>query len=118
MFKAIALLKKKPGLSRQQFIDYYEQRHAPLLRTLQPNMAGYRRNFIDLEGAYIYPGASAPDFDVITEIWYADRAGFERDMALAALPDIAQKIAEDEENFLDRNLTRFFVVNEHCSHFS
>jgi len=112
MYKSIALLKAKPGMSREDFVHYYETRHAPLIRSLLPQIVEYRRNFIDLEGAYIFEGASPPDFDVITEIWYRDRAAYE-DMAAAVMqPDIAKQISEDEARFLDRSKTRMFVVDE------
>ncbi len=118
MYKSIALLKRKPGLSREAFIDYYENRHVPLIRSLLPQICGYRRNFICPEGAYINAAAAERDFDVITEIWFADLAAYNAAMALSAQPEIGQRIAEDEENFLDRSHTRMFVVDEHVSAFT
>jgi len=112
MFKCIALLKRKPGLSRAAFIDYYETQHAPLIRRLLPGIIDYRRNYVDLEGAFLFPGAAPIDFDVITEIWLADKAAYDRFTAAAAEAAIAQQIAEDEENFLDRPATRMMVVEE------
>ncbi|MBV6424757.1 MAG: hypothetical protein NAOJABEB_02571 [Steroidobacteraceae bacterium] len=112
MIKAIALLKSRPELSRDEFMRYYETRHVPLMRGLLPETLEYRRNYLELEGAFIYEGASAPDFDVITEMWFADRESYERMMAIATRPDIAQRIAEDEANFLDRSKTRLFLVDE------
>lgn len=73
MFKCIALLKKKPGLSRAEFIEYYENRHSVLARKLLPGIRDYRRNFLDPDGAVLSPGAPAIDFDVVTEMWFADR---------------------------------------------
>ncbi len=113
MFKCIALLKRKPGLSREAFIDYYETRHAVLIRNLLPDILYYRRNFVDSAGAFIFPGAAPIDFDVITEIGFADRAAYDRFVAAAAEPDIAQRIATDEENLFDRNATRMLVVEEY-----
>jgi uncharacterized protein (TIGR02118 family) len=109
------LLKKKEGMSKEAFIEYYETRHAPLMYSLLPQMCAYRRNFIDLAGAYIYSGATAPDFDVITETLYPDRAAYDAAMAIATSPEIAARVAADEENFLDRALTRYFVVDERHS---
>jgi uncharacterized protein (TIGR02118 family) len=112
MYKSIALLKAKPGMSREDFVRYYETRHAPLIRSLLPQIVEYRRNFIDLEGAFIFEGASAPDFDVITEIWYQDRAAYDAMVATVMKPEIDKQIAEDEARFLDRSKTRMFVVDE------
>lgn len=117
MFKTIALLKCKPGLSRTAFIDYYEKHHVPLIRSLLPQICGYRRNFIEPEGAFISEGAAERDFDVVTEIWFPDRAAYDAAMLLHARPEVGARIAEDEENFLDRRYTRMFVVDEHVSSF-
>lgn len=115
MFKAIALLKCKEGLSRAEFIHYYETRHVPLILSHQPQIRDYRRNFINLEGAFIYPGTTAPDFDVVTELWFDSRAAYDEALAVITRKDVAEIIARDEENFLDRSKTRFFTVDEHIA---
>jgi len=112
MFKCIALLKSRAGLPRAAFIDYYENHHAPLIRRLLPGIIDYRRNYLDLAGAFLPADGSVPDFDVITEIWLADRAAYDRFLARAAEPDIARQIAQDEENLFDRSATRMMVVEE------
>ena len=115
MIKSIALLRRKPDVSREAFIDYYETRHAPLILSLFPTIREYRRNFIDLEGAFLYPDARPVDFDAVTEIWFDDRAGYDAFVAHATKPEIAQKIADDESNFLVSSMTRMFLVEEHRS---
>jgi len=111
MIKVIALLKAKPGLSRAEFIAYYETRHAPLIQSLLPDIADYRRNYVDRSGAFESPEA-AIDFDSITEMRFADRAAYDRFLARARQPEIAKAIAEDEENVFDRSATRMFTVDE------
>lgn len=113
--KAIALLKRRADLEPQAFIDYYETRHAPLILSLLPGIIEYRRNYADFAGAFASPGAAPFDFDVVTELWFADRAAYDRAMAVAARPDIAARIAEDEAHFLDREKTRMFLVEERAS---
>jgi uncharacterized protein (TIGR02118 family) len=115
MIKTIAFLKRKPGLSREAFIDYYERRHAPLILSLAPQICDYRRNFLMAEGAIVAPGAAIPDFDVVTELWYADQAAFSAAMAAFTDPVNARRIAADEENVFDRAHTRFYTVDERCS---
>ncbi|WP_408591356.1 nuclear transport factor 2 family protein [Novosphingobium sp.] len=111
MTKVIALLKAKPGLSRAAFIAYYETRHAPLILSLLPGIADYRRNYVDRSGAFESAVATI-DFDSVTEMRFADRAAYDLFLARAAEPAIAHAIAQDEENVFDRAATRMFVVDE------
>jgi uncharacterized protein (TIGR02118 family) len=112
LFKVMALLTCKPGLPRHDFIHYYEHHHAPLLWSLFPWFVEYRRNFLDVEGAIVFANAKLPDFDVITELWFENRAGYERMLADHENPEVSGAIARDEENCFDRTKTRFFVVEE------
>lgn len=113
--KSIALLRRRPDLTYEAFVDYYEHRHAPLILSLLDGIIDYRRNFARFEGAFVSPAAAPFDFDVVTELWFADRAAYDRAMALATRQDIAARIAADEENFLDRSATRMFLVEERRS---
>jgi len=115
MIKTIAFLKCKTGLAREAFIRYYETRHAPLILSIAPEVCDYRRNFLVSEGAIMAGAAAPPDFDVVTELWYPDRAAFGAAMAAFTDPTNAKRIAADEENLFDRSRTRFFVVEEYCS---
>lgn len=111
MIKVVALLKTKAGLSRGDFIAYYETRHAPLIRSLLPGIAEYRRNYVERDGAF-ESAVAAIDFDSVTEMRFATRADYDRFLARAAEPDVARAIAQDEENVFDRAATRMFVVDE------
>ncbi|QGP80514.1 nuclear transport factor 2 family protein [Sphingobium sp. CAP-1] len=115
MFKCIALLRRRPDLSRQAFIDYYETRHSVLIRSLLPGIIDYRRNYVETDGAFLFPGAGLMDFHVVTELRFADRAAYDRFVARAAEPDVARQIAEDEAHLFDRSATRMFVVEERAS---
>ncbi|QDQ97454.1 EthD domain-containing protein [Tomitella fengzijianii] len=110
MFKAIALLTRRADLTREQFIEYYETRHAPLITSLLPPFREYRRNFLEHDDRLAGPDAPAADFDVVSEFVFDDRAGYEAMLAAYAVPDTARRIAADEENFVDRTRTRMYVV--------
>jgi uncharacterized protein (TIGR02118 family) len=110
--KTIALLKARAGLSRAQFIDYYETRHAPLVRELMPGIVDYRRNYVDSSGAFTFAETPPFDYDSVTEIWFADRAAYDAAIAAISQPESAARLAADEENFIDRAKTRMFVVEE------
>ena len=112
-FKVIALLAKKADLTRDEFIAYYENHHAPLILSITPEIRAYRRNFADFSEAFAFPDAAPFDFDCVTEIEYADRAAYEA--GLARQTEAMDRIAADEENFLDRGKTRMFIVDSRAS---
>lgn len=74
MLKAVVLLRRKPGLTFEQFRHHYETNHVPLLRKALPAIGKYVRNYLDLNsvsGGRQEEGAEAvptPYFDVITEV--------------------------------------------------
>lgn len=106
MFKVIALLAKKPGLSTNQLIEYYERRHVPFVISLAPAPVSYRRN-------YVVSDTAAGDFDIITELTFPDRAAYESWVAVMYAP--GSGVIEDEHNFLDRSRTRSLTVEEHIT---
>ena len=110
--KVIAMLKRRPDLSQEEFVDYYESRHAPLILSIAPQIRDYRRNYLHREGAILAAGARPPDFDVVTELWLDDQSAFAAAMAAFTDPTNAARIACDEENVFDRSGTMFFVATE------
>ncbi len=115
MYKVIALLARRADLGHAAFIEYYESRHAPLILELMPGIRGYRRNFLVPAGMIVQAGGAAPDFDVVTELWFADRAAFESAMRAFDDPGVMERLAQDEANLFDRSRTRFIAVEERIS---
>lgn len=113
MLKSVVLISRKPGTTKAQFQAHYEGSHVPLVKEVFAGLiVDYRRNFIDLDGAILGDAAPAPDFDAVTEIWYKDRASYDRMLDLHFNTDVGKRIAEDEAKFLDPSKTRFFLVEE------
>jgi hypothetical protein len=115
--KILCFLKRKPGLTREQFIEYYESRHVKLAAKLLPYFTEYKRNYIDpgtvYETGHLENRATAePPFDVVTEMSFASPQMY--DMLVSALrkPSIGDVIAADEENLFDRASMTIYVVDE------
>lgn len=110
MHKIIALISAKPEISRDDFIDYYESNHAPLIKSLLPMITEYRRNY--LFNDLVPYSTHEPDFDVLTELL------FNSDETLAAFwerlrdPEVRKRIHEDEQHFLQSDKTRMIGVDE------
>ena len=113
MIKVIALIRKKPGLTTEEFRSYYEQHHAPLAKRLLLGGADYRRNYPNVIRIDGKEAAGEPEFDVIMEAWFEDQAQYDAFSRNAQEPATRAAIIEDELNFMDRSSTRIMVVEEH-----
>lgn len=116
MIKLIALLKAKQGMNREAFIERYEQRHAPLIVDLIPFFTAYRRSYPTQPMApHHIKGTSLPDdFDVITELWYPDRAAID-DQVAALEGAIGRRVFADEEEQFERSHMIMFEADEHVT---
>ena len=116
MYKCIILMKKKRGLSRREFIDYYENKHVPLLRELAPMREIYRRNYIVFDDPMFNVdgrdgAADSVAFDVITESIFATREAAEAAKnAVLGSPKTLQRVKADEANFVEPGSVRMYVV--------
>ena len=101
MFKAVCLIRRKPGMTREAFIARYENGHAVLCAKLIPGMTHYVRRYVSPADTVLYPGAEALDFDVVTELWFESRADYEASMRSLDDPVAAQTLADDERELFD-----------------
>ncbi len=109
MIKTIAMITRKADISREDFVEHYEEVHAPLALKHLPMIKRYVRNhLVDI------PGMEGPGFDCITELWMDS---LEDVMKLVEFvqSEEGQVISNDEEKFLDREKTVFFLVDEKVS---
>lgn len=113
MFKVMVMIKRKPGMSMEDFIAYYENQHAPLGASKVPNLKRYVRHFIRPYGNDVYSADNESSYDVLTEIWFDDKADFERGMAYLTEPETAAIIGADEENLFDKSSIRFMLMEDH-----
>ena len=116
--KVIAMYKRKPGLSVEQFRHHYEtsQRadvdetvplHDGLSPQLHPPPFGPRRS----EGAR----GKGWDFDVITEMTFESPRDYERMLEQMKDPTIREEVEQDEIQFMDRSAAVFLIVDEECT---
>ena len=103
MVKLVYCIHRKPGLSREEFIRYWADVHAPI----GARIPGLRR--LVHSYALAAPGDSrAADFDGMAELWFDDLA------AIVAARRSAEWAAStaDEANFVDLTRTAYFVSEE------
>ena len=109
MVKTIALIKRKAGISKEEFVKHYEEVHAPLALKHIPMIKKYIRNHI-----FENTGSEGPGFDCITELWLDSNADVKKLLEFVQ-SDAGKVIRDDEEKFLDRENTKFIMVDEKVS---
>jgi uncharacterized protein (TIGR02118 family) len=104
MLKVITLVKRKPRMSVEDFQHYWRSNHASLIAQ-QPEVRRY------VQSAALLQGYQKGDllFDGIGEMWFQSDSDFHVYNRSAT----AGRIAEDEQNFMDRSRTVVMPVDVH-----
>jgi EthD domain len=108
----ITLLKRREGMSKADFIAYYETHHRLVGEQV---LGGYATRYVR---RFLHPMDGEDqhyDADVVLEIDFPDAAT--RDACFVAMSDAATlaMIAEDEARLFDRERIRTFNVEERAS---
>ena len=103
MVKLVYCICRKPGLSRDEFIRYWTEVHAPL----GSRIPGLRR--LVHSYALVAPGDTrTADFDGMAELWFDDLSAI---LEARQSPEWAASTA-DEANFVDASRTAYFLSEE------
>jgi len=107
MIKLTYCLRRKLGMTWQEFSDYWRNVHAPLVAE-RAEILGIRR-YVQvrtvqdqpmLAGLQARNGGSPEAFDGIAELWYED-IGPRQGADVEAVRAAAKVLLEDERNFID-----------------
>ncbi|MCX7285495.1 MAG: EthD domain-containing protein [Novosphingobium sp.] len=103
----LTLLKRREGMSKADFIAYYETRHRLIGEKVLSGWATrYVRKHLHARDGIEDPGA----FDVVLEIDFPDQATCDACFAAMADPATMAEIIADEHNLFDRASMRTFSV--------
>jgi hypothetical protein len=116
MFKIIMLLKKRADITREEFIEHYDNVHVPFMHGLVPQGAAvHRRNFVvpkrDADAGA--ESDSAGECDAIVEVFYEDLDTAERAMRCLTDPQVRSLMEQDENKFIHPGSIRRYVVEVH-----
>jgi hypothetical protein len=116
MVTFVLLLKRKRGLTKEQFRHHYETSHVALAKKHFGHLfIDYRRHYV--QTGVVNDGASlidTPDaeYDAVTTVFLQDKAAVDEFQRIAALPDLSAILKADEERFLDRPAMRMMFCEE------
>ena len=112
MLKQVVLLKRRDGMSMDEFIDYYENHHAKMAKGHMPLARRYLRRYVRPEKNPITGEVVELDFDVVMEIWWNTRRDFEETMKQIGAGEAHRLFYEDEEKLFKSHNNRVFTVDE------
>lgn len=103
MYKVLWCLKRKAGITFEQFRDHYENSHALLGQQYFGHlMLQYNRNYNLARATGVTPREATLGYDCVTEWVMHDEAAFDESMRILADPVIGKIFHDDEEHFLER----------------
>ena len=120
MAKLIFFLKRKPGITPEQFREHYEKSHVRYAQKYIGHLlTGYTRNypiFATLDPSNV-PAGSEPKpydtgYDAVVEMRVKDDAALEEIGRIFNDPQIQPILKEDERKFLDDSSTVMIVSDE------
>jgi hypothetical protein len=103
MIKQICFFRKRPDMTMEAFLDYYENQHSQLSKRkgrapAMPNAVRYVRRYIVPEKNPVTGAVIDPGYDCLMEIWWKTREDFENSQRIIASPDRLPMVREDEKN--------------------
>ena len=113
MIKLTILLRRRPGLTHEQFVTYHRDRHAPLFMSLPVVRECVRRYVQQHTVDAALPGAPPTTVDGITELWFDDLDAVAH---VFTAPSYLETIRPDEEEFLDLPRCELILSREHVVH--
>jgi uncharacterized protein (TIGR02118 family) len=106
MVKVITLMKRKQGLSAEEFSRYWEQEHGPLVVRMLPAVKKYIQNH-----AVRLSEGGEPQVDGVAEMWFENLQSW-RVAAKFYQSEEGKVIRDDEDKFIERNHMVFLIAQE------
>lgn len=108
MIKLVAFVKRKPGLSAEEFYEHWFNVHGPLI-VGTPELSRHIVRYEQLKRSDAAPWMGTPGYDGITIQWMESHAAFE---AFVSEPKYAELVAPDEARFIDMESIVWMITDE------
>ena len=119
MINQVVFFKKRPDMTLEEFMDYYENQHSRLAKRIGkpgiPNAVRYVRRYITPEKNPVTGRIHDCGYDCIMEIWWNNREDFEHSLRLVGDPERLPHTIEDEKKLFATHANPVCTVEEHDS---
>jgi len=103
----IIAIKRREGMSHEEFVRYQREVHRPLLMSI-PEAARYIRRFV-VSYPIVAPDYSGPDYDCVVEGWFDSMEDMN---ALYFSDNFLRKVDPDHVHFMDLSAYKRVVARE------
>jgi uncharacterized protein (TIGR02118 family) len=120
MIKCIGLIRRKPGVSQEEFFRHWRDDHGPLAMKI-PEFGGHIRKYVQIHKINTpaqneeerYNQASLPmDYDGAVELWFDTMEDMEKAFRALSDPVACKELRTDEDTFIDNKNTLSLMVGE------
>ncbi|MEO1130650.1 MAG: EthD domain-containing protein [Planctomycetota bacterium] len=118
MIKLVMCLRRKPGMTRAQFLEYWRTQHAPLFMQFA-DVFGTKKYVQDytldspLNRAMQTSRSMLEEYDGIAHVWFESEEALVAAMSSPEGQELSARLLEDESNFIDHTRSTAFLVEEH-----
>ena len=118
MIKLIMCLHRRADISREQFQDYWLNKHGPFFQDNAATMRSRRYvqcHTIDspMNDAMRASRQMQAEFDGVAEVWFESEQDLMEAMSTPEMQELGAALLEDEANFIDHSKSSAFIVREH-----
>jgi|SRR5579871_2617906 len=119
-YAVLIFCTRKAGLSTEEFKDYYENKHIPLVKSLtgdqfpKSNTRYYITSREVAQPVFILGQPSDLPWDSVTALSFANEEHFNKCMAIYQDEETQKIFASDEEKFLDRASMKIVILGDVC----
>lgn len=111
-YKILLLLKRRPGMSLEDFRDYYENVHSKIGEKYANGIVRYVRRYLEPQPNPDSGVSGELPYDVITELWFEDEKIYKGTVEYLSTSIMPDEVVEDEKRLFDRPTMRMATVVE------
>ena len=111
-------LRRKPDLTREQFLDYWKNQHGPFFQKNATTMRA--KKYVQshtletpLNQGFRESRDMQPEYDGVAEVWFESEQDLMEAMGSQEGQQLGVALLEDENNFIDHSRSSAFIVSEH-----
>jgi len=118
MVRFVFCLRRLPQLSREEFLDYWLNKHAPLVLSFKDRL--HMDRYVQLhtvstplDAMFLEESGGHEPFDGISESWWESPEAFQKSLVDPEAQEIFAALRKDELNFIDQKNSIMWFGKEH-----